>query len=339
MDCLCCDGGAGPPSDTDFLASVCHPAAADGAEAVFPAEPDRYVLYVIAGCPFAARPWTVMAFYGLCDKIKVVKLFPASYEDGWFFTPTTDGEKELCDMFPDAVVDVNPCHTDEYTHLRDMYLHSKPDFAGAITVPLLWDTVKDTAVSNDSLALAEMMATQMRGMATRNQNVRLFPSREDEPEEYKAHEALVKELHTDVTTAVYRMNTTKSGPKHDEMVNAYFDKLDELQDRIQNKGPYLMGEQFRFADLNLFISLIRLDLAYQWRFGLGRKNVREDYPGLWQYVQGILDMPGIRETIFPRDIMALYFMTLKFVKGNGRTLPQVPRKWEKQCQFDGTCDT
>jgi hypothetical protein len=32
------------------------------------------------------------------------------------------------------------------------------------------------------------------------------------------------------------------------------------------------------ADFVLFISLIRFDLAYQWRFGLGRRNVRENYP-------------------------------------------------------------
>lgn len=42
------------------------------------------------------------------------------------------------------------------------------------------------------------------------------------------------------------------------------------------------------------------------------------------------------KSVLPRDIMALYFMTLKWVTGNGRTLPQVPESWEEKCKF-GAC--
>ena len=337
MDCLCCvDGGAGPDSDTEFLGSVCNLKTLDGSEAKFPAEHGRYTMYVIAGCPFAARPWAVMGFYGICEgAIPVVKLFPASYNDGWFFEAKSNGEKELCQMFPDAIVDKDPLHG--CSHLRELYMKAKPDFKGAISVPLLWDSSKDTAVSNSSLGLAEMIATQMRSMGTRNQDILLFPSRIGEPDEHKAHADLVKDLHVRVTTAVYQMNSTKDGKEHDKLVDKYFETLDELQARIQSSGPYLMGDNIRFADFVLFISLVRLDLAYQWRFGLGRKNVRENYPVLWDYVQHILELPGVRETVLPRDIMALYFMTPKWVADNGRTLPQVPEKWEHSCQF-GRCD-
>ena len=207
MDCLCCvDGGTGPASDTEFLGSICNLRGADGQEAIFPAEKGRYILYVIAGCPFAARPWAVLGFYGLTEHIKVVKLFPASFQDGWFFSATTDGEKELCEMFPEAQVDPDPVHA--CSHLKELYLKAKPDFKGAISVPLLWDTTKDTAVSNSSLGLAEMIATQMRDMATRNKDILLFPCRTNEPDEYNNHINLVKDIHSRVTTAVYRMNAT-----------------------------------------------------------------------------------------------------------------------------------
>lgn len=43
-----------------FLFSICNLKTADGTPAKFPAEKDRYVMYVIAGCPFAARPWMIM---------------------------------------------------------------------------------------------------------------------------------------------------------------------------------------------------------------------------------------------------------------------------------------
>jgi glutathionyl-hydroquinone reductase len=177
----------------------------------------------------------------------------------------------------------------------------------------------------------------MRQFGSHNQDVCLFPDRITEPDLYREHDSLVTMLHADVTTAVYKMNGITNGREHDKLVDAYYGVLDELQTRITNHGPYLMGESIRFADLVLFISLIRLDLAYQWRFGLGRRSVRENYPGLFGYMHRILHLPGMAETVLPRDIMALYFMTLKWVQPPaGRTLPQVPESWEDACGMGST---
>jgi putative glutathione S-transferase len=325
MDCLCCvDGGAGPKTNDEFLGSVCRLIEQDGTPAKFPAEPNRYFMYVIAGCPFAARPWAVQALYGL--PIPIVKLFPASDSNGWFFEPQTDGEKDLVSSFPTAAIDRDPLY--QANHLRELYEKANPDFNGAISVPLLWDKVQDTAVSNSSLGLAEMMATQMKGMATRNREIELFPAEQPERQQ---HSDLVKSIHCRITTAVYKINATKDGKQRDEMVHDYYAALREFQE-ILSKQEYLMGDQFRFADIVLWISLIRLDLAYQWRFGLGRYSVREDYPGLFAYVQRIMKLEGMKETVFPRDIMALYFMTTKWNQnGSGRALPMVPNAWECSC--------
>lgn len=334
MDCLCCaDGGVGPSSDSEFLGSLCNLRSADGIPAQFPAEASRYVLYVVAGCPFAARPWTCLGFYGLTDAIRIIKCFPASYEDGWFLEAKSEGEKQLVHAFPDAAVDACPNGTH---HIKQLYEKANPRFKGAISVPLLWDTNKDTAVSNASLGLAEMICTQMKPLATKNQDIDLFPSRLQESQLHEEHEELVKMLHARVTTAVYKIHGVMDGKEHDQLVKDYYDTLDELQDRISTKGPYLMGDSIRFADIILFISLIRLDLAYQWRFGLGRKNVREDYPILLAYMKRILALDGVGETVLPRDVMALYFLTLKWVQADkGRTLPLVPAAWEEQCGVDG----
>lgn len=324
----CRDGGVGPDSDTEFLGSLCRGIAEGDVQPKFPPEYGRYVMYVIAGCPYAARPWTVLSFYGLNQgAIPIVKCFPASYDDGWFFEPISDGEKELVSMFPDALVDKDPVQGAH--HLKQLYVRAKPNFKGAISVPLLWDTKLNTAVSNNSLELAEMIATQVRFLATRNKDVLLYPSRLDTPDLYEEHSKLVSMLHTKITTAVYKINATRDGKEHDKLIMEYYKTLDELQDRIAHHGPYLMGDHLRFADLVLFISLVRLDLAYQWRFGLGQKSIRDNYLGLLQYQRRIMALEGISETVFPRDIMALYFMTPKWVTGNGRTLPMVPESWKE----------
>lgn len=332
MDCLCCEnGGQGPPSKTEFLGSVCDLKLADGTSAIFPAEPGRYTLYVSPGCPFAARPWTILGFYGLEKSIQLVKCFPASHEYGWFFEPVSEGEKEIVAAFPDAKSDKEPHYG--CSHLRNLYEVAKPGFEGTISVPLLWDAKKKTAVSNSSLGLAEMIATQMRHMGTRNTNIALFP--DCCHPEYKEHNELIKWLSVHVTTVPYQA-VASTGSEQAQLCDKYYATLDEIQDRLANRGPYLMGKQIRFADLLLWISLVRLDLAYQWRFGLGRRNVRENYPVLWDFVKRIMSLPGMADTVLPREIMAQYFMSTKWVEKSGKILPQVPEAWFNGCMA-GNC--
>mmetsp|Transcript_2897 Transcript_2897/g.5968 ORF Transcript_2897/g.5968 Transcript_2897/m.5968 type:complete len:373 (+) Transcript_2897:96-1214(+) len=358
MDCLCCaDGGQGPTSETEFLGSICN---LDNGKAKFPAEDGRYVMYVIAGCPFAARPWSVLSFYGIPSNsnthgLRVIKLFPAAHDDGWFLQPVSQGEQDLLHAFPDAKCDsltptpegctpLDPRFFPEdkttFHHISQLYEFAKPGFQGAKSVPLLWDTKSHTIVSNSSLGLSEMIATQMAPtMATRNQHIRLFPScqtdDENEKQLYLQHKELVKQIHSEITTAVYKINSVTDGGEHDRMVNDYYSALETYQTQIVDNGGYLMGTTPKFVDLLLLASLVRLDLAYQWRFGLGRKSIRENYPGLMKYMTGMLEMEGMMgDCILPRDIMALYWMTPKWVN---RTLPLVPETWEVEC-VGGSCE-
>ncbi|KAL7577885.1 hypothetical protein ACA910_007525 [Epithemia clementina (nom. ined.)] len=104
----------------------------------FPAEANRYALYVTAGCPFAARPWAVQALYGL--PISIIPLFPAAHDDGWFFTAQSAGEHDMVASYPQAhSLHKNPLH-DNVHHLKQLYWQVNPNFDGAVSVPLLWDT-------------------------------------------------------------------------------------------------------------------------------------------------------------------------------------------------------
>jgi glutathionyl-hydroquinone reductase len=132
------------------------------------------------------------------------------------------------------------------------------------------------------------------------------------------------------------MNASRDGKLHEELVGNYYQALRDMQDRLigndkVSPNSFLMGPQIRMADIVFWISLIRLDLAYQWRFGLGRHNIRDDYPRLQNFVQQMMQTEGLKETVLPRDIMALYFMSLKWTQnGNGRSLPLVPHSWESK---------
>jgi hypothetical protein len=58
-----------------------------------------------------------------------------------------------------------------------------------------------------------------------------------------------------------------------------------------------------------------------------------DYPRLKQFMEQVMAIEGVPESVIPRDIMAQYYMSLKWTEG--RSLPLVPQAWEK-CLFGAT---
>jgi putative glutathione S-transferase len=218
-----------------------------------------------------------------------VKLFPATEDGGWFFEPQSDGEKALARKIPSDNVDKDPYG---HHHLEQLYLKANPNFTGVISVPLLWDKVSNTAVSNSSLGLSKMFYEQfMPSLATRNHHIQLFPPPDDEGASSE-HSELVGFIHDKITTKVYKITASKDSTSHDTMVEEYYESLSEMERRLKCNDEkqkrqetstktlaYLMGDKVRFADIVLWISLIRLDLCYQFRFGLGKCNVREGTHG------------------------------------------------------------
>lgn len=90
----------------------------------FPAEKDRYVLYVNAVCPWAHRTVIAHALKGLEDIIDLVEVDARDPLHGWYFS----GQREL---------DRDPIHGVKW--LKELYLKAEPLYSGRITVPILWD--------------------------------------------------------------------------------------------------------------------------------------------------------------------------------------------------------
>jgi glutathionyl-hydroquinone reductase len=92
----------------------------------FPAEKDRYALYIHIGCPWAHRANIMRTFKGLEDVIQLI-VFDTSLVNegkGWGMSGKPGFEKE-------------PLYG--FTNIKELYQKASPGYEGRCTVPMVWD--------------------------------------------------------------------------------------------------------------------------------------------------------------------------------------------------------
>ena len=243
--------------------------SADGSSG-FPAEPGRYHLYVAASCPWAHRAIITRRLLGLEDAISLSFVNPLRDERGWAFN----------EGYEDPVND--------FQFLSEAYLQSDLTFAGRYTVPTLWDRETRRIVSNDYPDLALQFGQAFLAQARTPYDLY--------PQALRAEiDALNAALFDEVNNGVYKAGFATTQGAYDEAVTALFARLDWLEDHLATRR-YLVGDRLTEADLRLFPTLARFDVAYHGAF---KCNLRRliDYPNLWAYARDLYARPGFGETV------------------------------------------
>jgi putative glutathione S-transferase len=161
-------------------------------DAEFPAEKDRYHLYVSYACPWAHRALIVRQLKGLEDIIGFTSVHWHMGEKGWRFA-TADEDVPGANTTPD------PLHP-EYTHLREIYFAQNPDYEGRFTVPTLYDKKEKRIVSNESSEIIRMFYYAFDDMLPEEyRGVDLFPEKLR-----KDIEDMNEWVYNDVNNGVYK---------------------------------------------------------------------------------------------------------------------------------------
>ncbi|MGR3433426.1 MAG: glutathione S-transferase C-terminal domain-containing protein [Shimia sp.] len=84
-----------------------------------------------------------------------------------------------------------------------------------------------------------------------------------------------------------------------------FDALDRLEAHLSDRDT-LVGGQVTEADLRLFPTLARFDVAYHGAFECNLRRLI-DYPALWDYARALYALPGIAATVKPDIYKAGYY--------------------------------
>merc|ERR1712032_313484 len=206
----------------------------------FPAEKDRYVLYVNYCCPWAHRTIIVRALKGLEDIIQLVEVDARDVTHRWFFSGRTGPAR-------DPIYGVR--------WMKELYLKADPQYNGRITVPLLWDKKHETIVNNESSEIIKMFFDGFDQF--------LPPERREAnkgpaafiPQHLRSEiDTLNAWVYDNVNNGVYKAGFASSQAAYNEHAIRLFQALDRLEDHLSEPGhqPYLFGAYITEADIRLY---------------------------------------------------------------------------------------
>jgi len=266
---------------------------------LYPAEADRYHLYVSLACPWASRTIIFRKLKGLEDTIGMTIVDPFRDEKGWAFRDPERSRSGSALNKLDQFESTDPIN--RFRYLSEAYAATDPKFDGRVTVPVLWDKETKRIVNNCEDDICPIFNSVFNEFA-KNKDIDFFP-KDIEAERIKLSEF----LYDNINNGVYRAGFATRQRAYEVSCKKLFDALDEMEKRL-SKSRYLFGKRMAEADWRLFCTLIRFDAVYHGHFKCNLRRII-DYPNLQGYLLDLYQHPGIAETVSIDHIKRHYYMT------------------------------
>ena len=251
----------------------------------FPAEADRYHLYVSLACPWAHRALIFRRLKKLESLISVSVVSPIMLEHGWTFDIDQGSSGD-------------PLHNAKYLH--ELYTRNQHDYSGRVTVPVLWDKKQQRIVNNESADIIRQFNDAFADLAEKTPDYY--------PESLQADiDAINDEIYNKVNNGVYRCGFATTQQAYEDAYDALFSALDTIENQLGTQR-FLCGDTISEADWRLFTTLIRFDAVYHGHFKCNRQRL-EDYPHLSNYLRHLYQWPGVADTVDFSHIKRHYYVS------------------------------
>jgi len=288
------DDGKWAAKDGSFkrMASKFHCGIGDGR---FPAEPDRYHLYVSLACPWAHRTLIFRKLKALEGIVPVTVVHPHMLDQGWTFSPEPE-----------------PLYG--FTRVYQLYALADPHYNGRATIPLLWDKQQQAIVCNESAEIIRIFNSAFDVLTGNMDDYYPEALRDD-------IDAVNTFIYDKINNGVYKCGFATAQRAYDDAFDQLFAALDEIEARLAGRD-YLVGEQLSEADIRLYTTLIRFDAVYYGHFKCNRNRIAE-MPNLWRYLKHLYAMPAFHETTDFEHIKQHYYYSHESINPT-RIVPKGP---------------
>jgi putative glutathione S-transferase len=266
------------PADAD--GHYRRPQAAFTSLPALPADADTtgaHVLIVGRSCPWAHRAWLVWSLRELGSTIELVVVEPDPQAGRWRFEPPFEG-----------------CNS-----LLELYRRCGAGAGVRATVPLLYSRSRSQVLVGESALLIELL----------NQWPAAAGAPDLDPDDQRQSTVAWRQrLQHSVNDGVYRCGFARTQAAYDQAEAELFATLQAAEHTLA-ASPWLSGAQPSLADVQLFTTLIRLELVYAPLFGVSRQPLWQ-LPALWQWRSRFHALPGVAASCWPEAWRRDYFGAL-----------------------------
>ncbi|MCF6320441.1 MAG: glutathione S-transferase C-terminal domain-containing protein [Rhizobiaceae bacterium] len=241
-------------------------------EGGFAAEAGRYHLFVAWNCPWAHRTLLTRAFKKLEKLISISVALPNRTDQGWVFDKTGEFSEPLYGL----------------SAVHEIYSRDRQPYTGRLTVPVLWDKQQQRMVSNESADIIRMLNSAFVDIAPASAD--LCPA-----EKLSKIDEWNGQIYKTINNGVYRAGFASTQKAYERAAFELFDNLDQVDEQL-SKTRFLVGDKISEADIRLFPTLARFDVAYHYAFKCNLRRLM-DYQYLWPYARQIYQTKGVAETV------------------------------------------
>ena len=97
----------------------------------------------------------------------------------------------------------------------------------------------------------------------------------------------------ELNDGIKKVGTAQSREEYEKYYHLVFDRLDQIEKHL-GENRFLLGDKLAEADVRLYVTLTRFDVAYYFGYRLNKRRI-QDYHNLWNYAKELYSIPSYHD--------------------------------------------